>query len=122
MNQSIHNSYQAQHNPVPIISPGAGYSARAFNRVSSSIHNVAGNNWQQPGAQHLGDRFDRRRTAMYQQMSYAGKLNPGQKKSYDDATKAKALGNFAELTDTQMEVAELKNWEIKIDRIINAAG
>lgn len=119
---SIHNSYQVQNNLVPIISAGAGHSAGAYNRLSSSLHNVAGSQWQQPGGQHIGDIFDRRRQAIFQQMSYAGKLNPGQKKSYDDATKAKALGNFAELTETQMEVAELKNWEIKIDRIIQAAG
>ena len=119
---SIHNSYQVQNNLVPIIRDGASHSAGAYNRLSSSLHNVAGSQSQQPGSQDIADIYDRRRQAMYQQMSYDGRINPGQKKSYDDATKAKALGNFAELSETQMEVAELKNWEIKIDRIIQAAG
>ena len=124
---SIHNNYQESktYNPTQATSsPGYGgyngYSVFGANPVAAGIHSV-NQAYQGSGTGNLGQMCDMRRMAMIQQMSFAGQMNPNQKAQYDDATKAKALGNFAELTDAQMEVAVLKNWEQKINSFIQIA-
>jgi len=126
MSEKIHGAYNQEYSFSSRRSstnhPASyGYATRGYNPVTQGIRRVAAGPGQYPQGQNIGDIYDMRRQTMYQQLSYAGKLNPVQKTSYDDATKAKALGNFAELTDAQMEAAVLKNWEQKINNYIQIA-
>lgn len=124
MSEPIHGTYNQEYSfssRRASTQHSHGYATRGFNPVTQGIRRVAAGSGQYPQGQNISDIYDKRRQTMYQQLSYAGKLNPVQKTSYDDATKAKALGNFAELTDAQMEAAVLKNWEQKINNYIQIA-
>ena len=74
-----------------------------------------------PKTAQIDDIYNRRIKAIQQQLSQFGSITPAQQESYNDATKAKALQNFATLTDTRMEAAVLKNWEKKIETYIQLA-
>lgn len=122
MSGSIHQQYNPRLSFESFTS-SIGQSISPFmGRVTAGIGAVAsGSSQLSPGTESIEALYDQRRQAMLQQLSYGGKLNPNNRADYLTTTKTRALGNFADLTDTQMEVAVMKNWEQRINHYIQIA-